>query len=80
MERITHTILTIVEPLRDKMRSRKGSQWQSPQQAQQYLKGYVPNKEEVPTLLKFAKNAMKQESDKEVNNFENLSISDKESS
>ena len=80
MERITHTTLTIVEPLRDKMRSRKGLQWQSPQQAQQYLKGYVPNKEEVPTLLKFAKNAMKQESDKEVNNFENLSISDEESS
>ena len=76
MERITHTILTIVEPLRDKMRSRKGLQWQSPQQ---YLKGYV-NKEEVHALLQFAKNAMKRESDKEVNNFENLSISDKESS
>ena len=62
-----------------KQEGQQWQQWQPQQQPQWQEKGYKPNKEEVHILVQFSKQAMKNKANKELNNFENVSVSDDES-
>ena len=74
MPRTPLTTQTTVKPLSRKLR---GAKRVTTTTAKTRKKGYHPNKEEVHTLIQFARNSMKNNANKELKNFENLPVSNK---